>query len=166
MDTPSVGGTLVAYHSMCHRKVWFLGRKIEPDQRDDNLEYGRFIHQSAYARERKDAVWQGARFDWIKARDGEFVVAEVKKSSKQMESARKQLLFYLYMLEEAGVRAKGEIRIPEERKAEQVVLDDEGRKEIKRTIADVLRIIYLDRPPEFKKIPLCRNCAYRELCWS
>jgi CRISPR/Cas system-associated exonuclease Cas4 (RecB family) len=71
VDEPRVGGALVASYAICQRQVWFMGRNIVPNQSDENLEYGRFLHHTAYARERKDVVWEGTRFDWVKARDGE-----------------------------------------------------------------------------------------------
>jgi CRISPR-associated exonuclease Cas4 len=41
-----VNGTLVWYYSICKREVWLMSRNISPDQRDTNIDIGRFIHES------------------------------------------------------------------------------------------------------------------------
>ena len=77
-----------------------------------------------------------------------------------------QLLYYLRELKRMGDQATGEIRIPEEKRVVQVMLDPESERELDRAEREILRIIYLDKPPKATKIPLCRSCAYRELCWA
>ena len=77
-----------------------------------------------------------------------------------------QTLFYLKQLKERGVDAEGEIRIPDEKKRISVVLTDESLKEIQELENEILDTILRDMPEPPKKIAWCRNCAYREFCWS
>ena len=77
-----------------------------------------------------------------------------------------QLLYYLRELKRMGIEAVGELRIPEEKRVIKISLDVQSEEELERTERDILRIIYLDKPPKAKKVPWCRSCAYRELCWS
>ena len=161
-----VTGTMVWYYYVCKREVWLMAHQLEPDSEDDNLEYGRFLHQHAYQRQKKEVSIGHAVFDLFR-RDGEkLVIGEVKKSSKHVISARMQLLYYLRELKRMGIEATGELRIPEEKRVIQVSLDPESEKELERAERDILRIIYLEKPPKAEKIPFCRSCAYRELCWS
>src|SRR5690606_11119470 len=105
-------------------------------------------------------------FDLFRKEGNKFVIGEVKKSSRYLESARMKLLFYLRELKRMGVEAYGEIRIPEEKRIVRVELDSESEKELDRAEREILRIIYLEKPPEAKKTHWCRSCAYRQFCWA
>jgi CRISPR-associated exonuclease Cas4 len=102
----------------------------------------------------------------MKLENGQLVIAEVKKSSRFAASARMQLAYYLKELKGKGVAARGELRFPEEKRKETVVLDEEIEAELDRVERDILRIVYLDLPPEAKKVNWCRKCAYAEFCWA
>jgi len=165
--TLSVNGTMMWYYYICHRQVWLTAHHITPDSDDPNIQLGRHISEQAYSRERKEISLGHVKLDIIRrAAGGGVVVAEVKKSSRYLRSARMQLLLYLEELEKRGVPAVGELRIPEERRRQTVRLEEAERQELDRAKRDILRIVYLSKPPEPVKIPLCRGCAYREFCWA
>lgn len=166
LDEPRVGGTLVWYYCICHREVWLMGHQINPDEDDPNIELGRFISEHSYARERKEVEFGGSKFDVVTIKGGRVILSEVKKSSRSLPSARMQLAFYLSELKSRGIEATGELRIPQEKRRETVVLDAETEAHVKRVVNDILRILYLKDPPEPKRISFCRSCAYREFCWS
>ena len=161
-----VTATLIWYYFICQREVWLMGRQIAPDQDNSNVEIGRFIQDRSYQREKKEINLGHLKLDVIKREGGELVIGEVKKSSRFEESARMQLAYYLKDLKQKGVTARGELRFPEEKRKETVVLDEETEAELDRVERDILRIIYLDLPPGPKKIHWCRNCAYAEFCWA
>jgi len=161
-----VTGTLVWYYYICQREVWLMAHQLEPDSEDENLEYGRFLHQHAYKRDKKEISIGHAVFDLFRKEGNKLVIGEVKKSSRYLESARMQLLFYLRELKRMGVEAYGEIRIPEEKRIVRVELDSESEKELDRAEREILRIINLEKPPEAKKTHWCRSCAYRQFCWA
>ncbi|MGC8972560.1 MAG: Dna2/Cas4 domain-containing protein [bacterium] len=37
---------------------------------------------------------------------------------------------------------------------------------MENTIEDIKNILSLEKPPPLIKIPYCKNCAYKELCWA
>ncbi len=161
-----VSGYLVQSYMICRRQAWFYSREVTPHQEDDLLEIGRLIHEGSYKRERKEIEFNGFKIDLLRKDKKEILIAEVKKSSKAMKSAKMQLLFYLYKLKRMGVEAKGEILVPKERKREKVELTEEAEAEIKNVIENIQRIISLPAPPEFKKTGYCRKCAYRDFCFA
>ncbi|HHV61464.1 MAG TPA: CRISPR-associated protein Cas4 [Firmicutes bacterium] len=161
-----VTGTLVWYYYICRRQVWLISHNITPDENEDNVVLGRYIHEESYNRERKELLFHGGKADIIGTKSGQLVVAEVKKSSKAKESARMQLAFYLYELSTLGIEARGELRFPEERRRESVILDDRLRGEVERAKGEILKLIYEPYAPEPEKIHWCKNCAYQEFCWS
>jgi len=157
---------VVQAHFICKRQVWLISHQILPDQYNEYIDIGRTIAKHSYPRKRKEIRLAHAVIDvWEK--DGwDFVVSEVKKSSRAKESARMQLLYYLYLLErEAGIKARGELRFPEEKRKEEVVLTEQAVAEIEKICADIRKIVSRDTPPPLEKNKYCRKCGYREYCW-
>lgn len=161
-----VTGTDIWYYFICKREAWLNIHKISPDQEDENIEIGRFIHEYRYGRNKKEIAVDAIRLDRVTRKDGTWVIMEIKKSSKFIQSSKFQLLFYLYILEEKGIVAKGELLFPEEKRKEYVELTEENRAEIENAILDIQELAKLSIPPEPVKIGFCRNCAYNEYCWA
>jgi len=67
---------------------------------------------------------------------------------------------------EQGVKMKGELLIPEERKRIPVELTEELERVLLEDMRHIREIISQDVPPEAKKIKFCRNCAYNDFCWA
>lgn len=162
----SVSGTLVWYYYICPREVWLISHQINPDQDHDNLSLGRYIGENTYAREKKEIIVGNSKIDVFHTENGKMVIGEVKKSSKYKESARMQLAFYLKELKEKGILARGELRFPKEKAREEVILDDRTERQLDQVKREILRIVYLEKPPQPKRIQFCKKCAYNEFCWS
>jgi len=77
-----------------------------------------------------------------------------------------QLAFYLSELQQRGIKARGELRFPKEKKREEVVLDEQTERELDQTRREILRILYLSQPPLPAKNRYCKKCAYAEFCWA
>lgn len=161
-----VSGTLVWYYYICPREVWLIGHQITPDQEDANVSLGRFIQDYSYPRERKEMLVGSSKMDVFRMTEKGLVIGEVKKTSKYRDSARMQLAFYLSELKQRGIAARGELRFPKEKRKEEVILDEATEQELDRVRREILRILYLPKPPEPKKISFCKKCAYAELCWA
>lgn len=161
-----VTGTLIWYYYICKREVWLMAHNLVPDQEEENVKIGKLIGETSYSRDKKEIDLGNAKIDLIRNEDGQLIVGEVKKTSRFIESASKQLLFYLLQLKEMGIEAKGELMVPEEKHKYEVVLTPENESELKGVINDIERIIAEDCPPPATKMKYCRNCAYNEFCWS
>jgi len=161
-----VNGTLIWYYFICQREVWLMGHQLNPDEDNAYLEIGRFIQETTYLRDKKEINLGFIKLDIVRKKGGELVVGEVKKSSKYKESARMQLAFYLKELKARGINARGELHFPEEKRKEEVYLDEETERKLEKVGRDILRILYLDIPPEPQKTHWCRRCAYAEFCWA
>lgn len=163
-------GTLLWYWSICRREAWLMAHEINPDEDNPYLELGRFLSQKAYPRaRRRELNLPGMKLDMVEEEgdaQGHVVVAEIKKSSRFLGAARLQLLFYLWRLSEEGIPARGELRIPREKKRLSVELDDTGLQHLEQAIAGLEALIQDPLPPEPRRIPFCRRCAYREFCWG
>ncbi|AEG14080.1 CRISPR-associated protein Cas4 [Desulfofundulus kuznetsovii DSM 6115] len=159
-------GSFVQAMMICPRQVWLMSRQICPDEDNVFLELGRLIGSHAYGRERKEIHLGHLCLDLVRRGGREFVVGEVKKSSRAREAARMQLAFYLYELREMGIEAEGELLFPEERRRERVVLDAGLVQQVEELKRRIIAVIYRDKPPPPQKIPFCSKCAYAELCWA
>lgn len=166
LDQIVITGTDIWYYFVCQRRTWLSIRKIFPDEEDENMEIGRFIHEYRYGRNKKEIVIDSIRLDSIKREDGSWVIMEVKKSSKYFHSSYYQLLYYLYILEEKGIGAKGELLFPEERRGEVVELTEGNRIKLEKAIKEIEKLAQKPIPLNTKKIAACNNCAYNEYCWS
>ena len=162
-----ITGTLIWYALICEREVWLMAHEMEPDRDDARLAWGRFLGEVTYPRSRKrEIALPGMKIDLVEREGPRLVVGEVKASSRFVEAARMQVLFYLWRLREMGIEAEGELRFPEERRRERVVLDEESEARLRAVMARVERIMQQPLPPPARRIRYCRACAYREFCWS
>lgn len=165
-DDIPVRGTEIQSYLICHRQTWLLVHQMNPDSEDENIEIGRFLHEYRHGRNKKEIQIGAVNIDIIKRNDEQIVVQEVKKSSKAKESARYQLLYYLWNLKQMGIEAKGELLFSEEKKREVVLLTEESIEELQQITANIRTIAGLPVPPKAKKIGFCKQCAYREFCWA
>lgn len=161
-----ITGTLIWYYYVCKREVWLGSRRLNPNQEDYFLEMGRLIHENAYLRDRKEITIPYMKFDLIKRQENEFIIGEIKKSSRFLLPAKMQLAFYLYQLKRRGLNLKGELLIPKEKKRIPVELTQELEDELKESLDKIKVIINSEKPPEPEKIYWCKNCAYNEFCWA
>lgn len=161
-----VTGTLINSYVVCPRQTWLIAHQMIGNQEDSNLEFGRFLQEKVYEREKKELTVGHLKLDVMKSKDGELIIGEVKKSSASREIAFMQLLFYLYELKEMGIDATGELLFPEERRKEIVVLNEEGIIKIEQLKQEISILITQDLPPVPRKLKWCKNCSFREYCWA
>lgn len=158
-----ITGTLVWYFFICKREVWLMGREIIPDEDFSSLEVGRTIHNIFYKDFKKEVTFDGIKLDFIKKK--EKTVCEVKTSSKFLEATKFQVAYYLYRLKQYGISTSGEVLVPRERRKVKVVLGEELEKKLLESLKEISKIVESEKPPAPVRIPFCRRCAYREMCW-
>lgn len=161
-----VTGTDIWYYFICKRELWLMMRKIAPDQEDENVDIGRFLHDYYSKRGKEEVDIGGGKIDRIKKVKGELIVQEIKKTGRFAESSRFQLLFYLYQLKQLGIAARGELLFTEEKQKEQVFLTKDVETRLLEIIKEIQVIAKQPVPPAPEKIKYCHSCAYREYCWA
>ncbi len=161
-----VTGTLVWYFYICKRQVWLMAHELIPYQQDEFLVLGRFLSEETYKREKKEIKVGDVSVDLIK-REGEYLLTgEIKKSSRSLKASTMQLAYYLKILKHKGIEARGVLLVPQEKKRFEVKLDSETLKELDFVEKEIVNIMRAPFPPPVEKIKFCRNCAYKELCFS
>ena len=162
----NITGTLVWYYAICKRECWLMAHQIEPERDNDLLAQGRLNTEAHYERRDKEVTLPGGvRADGVRREGGKLILSEVKKSSKFLPAAKLQLAYYLWILEQEGVSASGEVLVPEERKREEVSLET-MRDELEQAITGIQALTSQFRPPKAEWLHYCKTCAYAEFCWS
>ena len=172
-----ITGTEVHYYVLCPRKLWWFCHGMEQEHSgggtagQENVALGALLHETSYpGKTRKDVMIDDLlRLDFTD--DGK--VHEIKKSrgahtGKAYKASLAQLLYYLYYLKHVkGVETSGMLDFPTERKREEVILTPEREIEVAAILVGVIAIRALPTPPKVPKpLPICKKCAYEELCWG
>jgi CRISPR-associated exonuclease Cas4 len=166
-----VGGTEVHYYVLCPRKLWWFSHGMEQEHVHgstgaENVALGTLLHEESYADKGKKNILIDdlLRIDFTESG----AVHEVKKSKGGQRATRFQLLYYLYYLKhEKEIETTGVIDYPKQRRREEVALTPELEAEVERVIEGVRETRALPTPPEVPEpMPVCRKCAYQELCWG
>ncbi len=160
-----IGGLKIHYAQACPRKLWLFCRQVRMEKYHQAVKEGRILHQTSYKRHQvQDLLLEDLlRIDLVTGQK----IVEVKRSSRRAAWARLQLGYYLYFLELIGITGiTGEIRYPAERRREEVQLTPELRIQVRALIQKVAEIEALPHPPPLSYKPLCKNCAFSDLCWA
>ena len=105
-----ITGVMMQYYKTCKRELWFYLKQINMNYDNDDIIIGKLLHEESYKRENKEVYVDNLVFDYIKNKDNELIISEVKKSSKSSIGARYQLYLYLYILRDYN--AKGLLKYP------------------------------------------------------
>lgn len=161
-----VNGTMLWYYNICKREVWLMSREIVPDQDNENIDYGRFLHEHSFKRNDKEISFGNVKFDVVFHSKNELIIGETKKTSKYQEASKWQLMYYLKVLNDAGINAKGVLLYPEEKKRVNVELDEISLNKLEIMSNEIENISQLESPPEVNNNPFCKNCGYKEYCFA
>ncbi|UYP01356.1 CRISPR-associated protein Cas4 [Oceanotoga sp. DSM 15011] len=161
-----VNGTLIWFYYICKREVWLMSHNILPNQHDNNIEYGRFIHEYYYNKKEKEILFGNTKFDVLYQKNNKLIIGETKKSSAYLKPSEMQLLFYLKTLKESKIDAIGEINIPEEKKKFKIELDELNIKELIEAENNIVEIMNKEKPDSPLRINFCKKCGYSEYCWG
>jgi CRISPR-associated exonuclease Cas4 len=83
-----------------------------------------------------------------------------------IEASKAQLLNYLYLLYKKGLKVKGEIRIPKEKKIIKIELTEKDIEYIKNLHSEIKKLINQTTLPQMKWSSICKKCSYAEFCWA
>lgn len=161
-----VNGTLIWYYNICKREVWLMSRNIVPDQSDENIDFGKFLHEQTYKRNKKEILFGNVKFDVILNTKEKLVIGETKKTSRYSEASRWQLLYYLNVLVDAGIKAEGVLLYPEEKKRTEVTLNEETLTQLETMKNEIIEIVERSTAPKVEKCKFCYSCGYSEYCYS
>ena len=153
----NINGSLINSYFVCKRKAWLSYNKIGLEHNAENVKIGKFYHQQT---NKKEIEIDNIKIDEIR---GNYII-EKKKSCSNLEAAMFQIKYYLYILNQKGIRKKGKIYIFEyDKEIEIDYLTTAEIMTIKQNIKEIEDMLNNKIPP-FTKNVNCKKCAYYEYC--
>ncbi|TYB30545.1 MAG: CRISPR-associated protein Cas4 [Candidatus Mcinerneyibacterium aminivorans] len=165
---PKIPPSVYNAYFICKRQAWLMDRNLSGWQDNYFLQIGKLISEESYKREKKEIyiAEYRAKLDMIKKGRRYILACEVKKSSKVLNNAKRQLKYYLYILNKKGIKVKGELKIPKEKKNIEINFNGKEKKKIKKNIKEIRLFLLNEKPPEPKKKKICSKCAHFEFCFA
>ena len=159
-----INGTIINYYFVCKTKMYLHYHKINLEDNSEDVRIGKVLHE---INEEKvnEVSFESIKVDKI-TKD---YVIEVKKSDSDIEAAKWQLIYYLYILKQKGINKKGRLEVFEKNKQDkkrfEIELTNEYEKKLLKILEDIEKILRNDTPPKPKFESKCRKCAYYEYCF-
>lgn len=134
------------------------------EDNNENVQLGKLLDENSYKRDDKHIQIDGViNIDFI---HDNRELHEIKKSRAVEEAGIWQLKYYLYYLEEGGVKGiKGRIDYPLLKRTMEVALSDEDRNVLGDVIKDINILKKQNMVPQLDKKKICSKCAYYDLCY-
>jgi len=158
-----ISGVTVQYYVTCKREAWLFAHKIHPDPEDENILMGRALAE--IKEEDLPGIFSHLRIDRIGRRRGHFQIVEYKKSLKNPEGAKAQLLFYIYMLTKSLRLRRVDGRVISGKRVLFVEGSEENLAKMEGLLVELERFLRLPKPPPPKPIRFCDKCGYRNYCF-
>lgn len=158
-----ITGTLVNYFVTCKREAWLYAHKIHANQDDENVLMGKAISQIKEAK-MQDFPFSNLHFDKLSRERGHYMITEYKKSLKNPNAAKMQLLFYMFILKEALKLKAVQGKVVCGKRSFLVEGSDENFTTIKTTIQEIINVVNEPKSPLFIYKKICDKCAYRDYC--
>ena len=164
IDFDLISGTLIHYYVTCKREAWLYSRKISANQDDENILMGK-----ALAEIKEENLHQfpfsNLKFDRIGKQRGHYLVTEYKKSIKNPEGAKMQLLFYMYLLQKTLKLKEINGKIISGKKVIYVEGSPKNFEKLESLLKEIKDFLQTSSPPLSKKIVFCKSCGYRDYCF-
>jgi CRISPR-associated exonuclease Cas4 len=164
-DQEIITGVTVQYYVTCRREAWLFAHKIAPDQEDENILMGRALARIKEEKQLDDFPFSNLKFDKISKERGHYVVIEYKKSLKNPEGAKMQLLFYMYLLKKNLQLKKVDGRVISGKTVLFVEGSEENFEKMRLLLDEMSRFLARPVPPVPEPIPFCKSCGYRNYCF-
>ncbi|KIM12157.1 MAG: CRISPR-associated protein Cas4 [Sulfurovum sp. FS08-3] len=157
-------GTYIHYYATCPREAWLYSRKILPDQEDSNIAMGKAL--ADIKEEQLDNFpFSHLKFDKIGKERGHYLVTEYKKSMRNPQGAKMQLLFYIYQLKTSLKLKEINGKVISGKKVVFVEGNEANMAMMEALIEEISQFLSSPRPPPFEHNNFCDTCGYRDYCY-
>ncbi len=163
-DRSLVTGTLINYYTTCKREAWLYSRKIVADQWDENILMGKAL-ADIKEEQLQQFPFSNLKFDKIGKQRGHYLVTEYKKSMKNPDAAKMQLLFYMYQLKTSLKLKEINGKVISGKKVIFVAGSEENFAKVEALVEEICHFLSDDKAPPFQENRFCKNCGYRDYCF-
>lgn len=160
-----ITGTVMNYYFHCQRQCWLHYNKINLEDNSEDVHIGRILHEIKRKSKNTEVAVNSIKLDKI---TDEYVI-EIKKSDADIEAAKMQLAYYLYILSKKGVERTGKLQVLEknnQNKATHIItLDNDLISKIEEILNEIRLLLEKEKPPKEIMKKGCKKCAYYEYCF-
>ena len=164
MTENNVTGIMVYYYFVCKKKLWYFLHEIRLESDNENVKLGKLLDENSYIRDNKHIMIDGIiNIDFLR---GNKVLHEIKKSKSIEEAGIMQVKYYLYYLNKKGLPdMTAKIDYPLLKQSISVELSEGVMTELEQIIHNIVEISDMDYAPSMDRLPICKKCAYYDLCF-
>ena len=140
---------------------------IQSEHTSQNVQIGKYYHEQRH----EDKPHTEVEFDGIKVDQIQWdTVIEYKKANTHPESAKYQLLFYLWKLKQKWIVKKWKIIFKENKWSIDIELDPASEKDLLQKIEEIKTVLTQSTPPpvlwtQSKPHKTCKWCSYFDFCY-
>ena len=160
-----INGTLINYYFHCKRQCYLFGNRINLEDNSEEVKIGKAIHEERAEEKNAEIAIDNIRMDKLT----EEYLIELKKSDADENAAKWQLLYYLKVLKDKGVKRKGKLEFYEKNKKNKKVivleLTKETEAQLKEYIYMIEALLEKEELPPVINDKTCSKCAYYEYCY-
>lgn len=155
-----ITGTLIHYFFTCERECWLYGHKIYPNQEDDNVSLGRVEHN-----DKNYGIFSSIKFDKIDKVGGYYQIYEYKKTLKNKNGPKWQLIFYMYLLQKSYSLKKIDGFLVSKSTKLYIAPTKDDYEVLENAIIRIKELLKNKTAPKAIEKPICKNCAYFDYCY-
>ncbi|MEI3162735.1 MAG: CRISPR-associated protein Cas4 [Lachnospirales bacterium] len=159
-----ITGTLINYYFHCKRQCWLFYNNVNLEDNSEDVRMGRILHELKNNSANSEIAIDNIKIDKISDK----YITEIKKSDADTEAAKKQLEYYMYVLNLKGIKKNGKLEIIEKNKQDKSVIiieyDNELNARVEKMCDDIEQFL-LEPIPQAKLKKGCKKCAYYEYCF-
>lgn len=159
-----ITGIMIYYYFICKKKLWYFLNQINMEQNSELVSIGKVLDESSYKKEEKGILIDNTiNIDFIK---NGAILHEVKKTKAIEEAGIWQIKYYMYYLEEKGVKnVEAKIDYPLLRETKEIKLDKDDKKILENVIKNIEELAKDAKVPSKINSKICKKCAYFDLCY-
>ncbi len=161
-----VTGTIINYYIHCKRQCYLFANRINLENNSESVHIGKALHEERLKNNKhKEIMLENIRIDRLTKQ----YLTEIKKSDADVEAAKWQLYYYLYVLKKYGIIRKGRLEFIERKKTVETFvgeLTDEIILQLEEMIKEIDLLLNQEQVPSEKLSKnKCKKCAYYEYCY-
>lgn len=159
-----ITGLMVYYYFVCQRKLWYFTHQITMEQNSELVSLGKILDDTSYKREDKQiTIDDTINIDFI---GKGAILHEIKKTKAMEEAGIWQVKYYMYYLENKGVKnITAQIDYPLLKQTKEIFLEEEDKEKLASIVTEIEKIKNSEKPAEVLDNKICKKCAYFDLCY-
>lgn len=161
----NINGTLINYYFHCKRQCYLHANRLNFENNSEDVHIGKILHEIKNEGKESEISIDNIRLDKL---TDDYVI-ELKKSDADTEASKWQLLYYLKILKDKGIKRKGKLIFDEKSKQSKktiiIELTEEDEEKLCDLIENILNLIENSNIPDVEQAPKCKKCSYYEYCY-